>query len=678
MSDMTRSAQKISACYANKGLQTLVLGDDGEFCPTLLKPLDRYGFLSPFCGRNRVSVRDCFLSVKVVFVYKLSIKPLWVQYNSLMEIRNFSIIAHVDHGKSTLADRILEITSSVSERNKRDQMLDTLELERERGITIKATPVRLFYDAKNGHRYLFNLIDTPGHVDFNYEVSRALRACEGVLLVVDASQGVEAQTIQNAYLATDNYLEVLPIINKIDLPNADVPAAIAELEEVIGIPGDHAVAVSAKTGLNVEEVLEAIVKYLPPPKGSKDEPLSCLIFDAVFDSYQGVIPFIRLLDGSMKKGDVIKIVSTGKTFEVDRVGVFQPDLLVTDSLSAGEVGWFTAGIKDIADTQVGDTVTSASRPTKNVIPGFKPAQPVVFSGLYPTDSEDYPKLREALEKLRLNDAAFSFEPETSEALGFGFRCGFLGLLHADIVQARLEREFDLALIATAPAVIYEIHTTDGKVTTIQNPSELPDPTFIDKILEPYVKLTIYVPEEYVGNIMGLIQDRRGIMKNMIYHGRRVELRYEVPFGEILYDFHDKLKSLTRGHASMDYEFLEYREGSLAKIDIMVNNEKVDALSIIAHRDKAYAMGRKIVDKMAEVIPRQMFVVPVQAAIGGKILARATVKAFRKDVLAKCYGGDITRKRKLLDKQKKGKERMKQLGTVEVPQEAFLAVLASDE
>ncbi|MCA9837486.1 MAG: translation elongation factor 4, partial [Trueperaceae bacterium] len=539
-------------------------------------------------------------------------------------------------------------------------------------------PVRLFYEAKDGKRYLFNLIDTPGHVDFNYEVSRALRACEGVLLVIDASQGVEAQTIQNAYLATDNYLEVLPVVNKIDLPNADVPAAIAELEEVIGIPGDHAVAVSAKTGLNVEDVLEGIVQYLPAPKGDKDAPLSCLIFDAVFDSYQGVLPFIRVFDGTMKKGDVVKIVSTGKTFEVDKVGVFQPDLLVTESLSAGEVGWFTASIKDIADTQVGDTVTGASKPTTHVIPGFKPAQPVVFSGLYPTDSEDYQKLREALEKLRLNDAAFSFEPETSEALGFGFRCGFLGLLHADIVQARLEREFDLSLIATAPAVIYEVHTTDAKVTRIQNPSELPDPTFIEKILEPFVKLTIYVPEEYVGNIMGLVQDRRGEMKNMIYHGRRVELRYEVPFGEILYDFHDKLKSLTRGHASMDYEFLEYREGSLVKIDIMVNNEKVDALSIIAHRDKAYTMGRKIVDKMAEVIPRQMFVVPVQAAIGGKILARATVKAFRKDVLAKCYGGDITRKRKLLEKQKKGKERMKQLGVVEVPQEAFLAVLSSDD
>ncbi len=595
-----------------------------------------------------------------------------------MEIRNFSIIAHVDHGKSTLADRILELTQTVSERNKRDQMLDTLDLERERGITIKATPVRLYYQAKNGKRYMFNLIDTPGHVDFNYEVSRALRACEGVLLVVDASQGVEAQTIQNAYLAIDNNLEILPIINKIDLPNADPAGAVAELEEVIGIPGDHAVSVSAKTGENVAAILEAIVEHLPPPSGDPDAPLSCLIFDAVYDSYQGVIPFIRVLEGRVKKGDVIKVVSTGKEFEVDKVGFFEPSLAVSDVLNPGEVGWLTASIKDIADTQIGDTFTFAERPTENIVPGFKPAKPVVFSGLYPTDSEDYPKLREALEKLSLNDAAFTFEPETSEALGFGFRCGFLGLLHADIVQARLEREFDLALIATAPAVVYHVETSDGKTTVIQNPAELPDPARITRILEPYVRLSVYVPEEYVGNAMGLIQERRGDMKNMVYHGRRVELRYEVPFGEILYDFHDRLKSLTRGYASMDYEPLDYREGSLVKVDILVNEEKVDALSVIAHRDKAYALGRKIVDKMVEVIPRQMFVVPVQAAIGGKILARATVRAFRKDVLAKCYGGDITRKRKLLQKQKKGKERMKQLGSVEVPQEAFLAVLSGDE
>ena len=595
-----------------------------------------------------------------------------------MEIRNFSIIAHVDHGKSTLADRILELTQAVSERGRRDQMLDTLELERERGITIKATPMRLTYTAKNGTPYMFNLIDTPGHVDFNYEVSRSLRACEGVLLVIDASQGVEAQTIQNAYLATDNGLEVLPVVNKIDLPNADPAGAIEELEEVVGIPGDFAVSVSAKTGENVGAILEGIVEHLPPPKGDKDAPLSCLIFDAVFDSYQGVISFVRVFDGSVKSGDPIKIVSTGKTFTVDKVGFFSPAPTVSELLGPGEVGWLTASIKDISDTQIGDTITGAARPTQNIIPGFKPAQPVVFSGLYPTDSEDYPKLREALEKLSLNDAAFTFEPETSEALGFGFRCGFLGLLHADIVQARLEREFDLGLIATAPAVIYEVERTDGSSERIQNPADLPDPGKIARILEPYVKLNIYVPEEYVGNIMGLLQERRGEMKNMVYHGRRVELRYEIPFGEILYDFHDRLKSLTRGYASMDYEPLEYREGHLVKVDIMVNDEKVDALAVIVHRDKAYHLGRKIVDKMAEVIPRQMFAVPIQAAIGSKILARATVRAFRKDVTAKCYGGDITRKRKLLEKQKKGKERMKQLGTVEVPQEAFLAVLSSGE
>jgi len=593
-------------------------------------------------------------------------------------IRNFSIIAHVDHGKSTLADRILELTESVSPRERRDQMLDTLELERERGITIKATPTRVFYTAEDGNTYLFNLIDTPGHVDFNYEVSRALRACEGVLLVVDAAQGVEAQTIQNAYLAIENGLEVLPVINKIDLPAADVERAKAELEEVIGIPADHAVPVSAKTGENVKAVLEGIVKHLPPPRGDADAPLRALIFDAVYDAYQGVIAFIRVFDGRIRKGDRVKIVSTGKVYEVDNVGVFRPQPTVGEELSVGHVGWFTAGIKDIADTQIGDTVTGADRPTAEPVPGFKPAKPVVFSGLYPTDTEDYPRLREALEKLSLNDAAFSFEPETSEALGFGFRCGFLGLLHAEIVQERLEREFDLDLIATAPAVVYRVRTTDGAETEVQNPAELPSPDRIEEISEPWVDLSVFLPEEYVGAAMGLLQEKRGEMRDMIYHGRRVELRYAVPFGEILYDFHDRLKSLSRGYASMDYQFTGYRAGDLVKLDILVNEEKVDALSVIVHRDKAYEVGRKIVDRMAEVIPRQMFAVPVQAAIGGKIIARATVKAFRKDVLAKCYGGDITRKKKLLEKQKKGKARMKQLGTVEVPQEAFLAVLASEE
>jgi GTP-binding protein LepA len=593
-------------------------------------------------------------------------------------IRNFSIIAHVDHGKSTLADRVLELTQSVSDRNRRDQMLDTLELERERGITIKASPMRLYYQASDGKRYMFNLIDTPGHVDFNYEVSRALRACEGVLLIVDAAQGVEAQTIQNAYLAVDNGLEVFPIVNKIDLPNADPEGAIAELEEVVGIPGDDAVFVSAKTGENVEAVLEGIVKHLPPPPGDPCAPLSCLIFDAVYDTYQGVICFVRVFDGSIKSGETIQIMSSGKTFEVDKVGFFAPEPAVTESLSAGEVGWVTASIKNIEDTQIGDTITGASRPTSTAIEGFKPAQPVVFTGLYPTESDDYPKLREALEKLGLNDAAFTFEAETSQALGFGFRCGFLGLLHADIAQARLEREFDLGLIATAPAVVYHVTTTDGVTHRIQNPAELPSPDRIESIAEPFVRMSVYTPEDYVGNVMGLLQERRGEMQDMVYHGKRVELRYEVPFGEILYDFHDRLKSYTRGYASMDYEIVEYRPGQLVKIDILVNEEKVDALAVIAHHDKAYTIGRKIVDRMAEVIPRQMFAVPIQAAIGGKILARATVRAFRKDVTAKCYGGDISRKRKLLEKQKKGKERMKQLGVVEVPQEAFLAVLAADE
>jgi len=595
-----------------------------------------------------------------------------------MRIRNFSIIAHVDHGKSTLADRILDLTQSVAEREKRDQMLDTLDLERERGITIKATPMRLYYTADDGETYLFNLIDTPGHVDFNYEVSRALRACEGVLLVIDAAQGVEAQTIQNAYLAVDNGLEVLPVINKIDLPAADIAGAIEELEEVIGIPGDHAVATSAKTGENVRAVLEGIVAHLPPPTGDPAAGLRALIFDAVYDAYQGVIAFIRVFDGAIRHGDRVKIASTGKTIEVDKVGFFSPKPTVSEVLGVGEVGWFTAGIKDIADTQIGDTVTHADRPSGAPIPGFKPTKPVVFCGLYPTDNEEYPKLREALEKLRLNDAAFTFEPETSEALGFGFRCGFLGLLHADIVQARLEREFDQTLIATAPGVVYRVRTTDGTSFEIQNPSQLPPADRVEEVAEPWVRLTVFVPETYVGNVMGLVQEKRGAFQDMVYHGRRVELHYEVPFGEILYDFHDRLKSLTRGYASMDYHPLEHRPGDLVKVDVLVNEEKVDALSIIAHRDKAYDIGRRIVDRMAEVIPRQMFVIPVQAAIGGKILARATVRAFRKDVLAKCYGGDITRKKKLLEKQKKGKARMKQLGTVEVPQEAFLAVLASGD
>ena len=594
------------------------------------------------------------------------------------KIRNFSIIAHVDHGKSTLADRILELTGGMNARDKREQTLDTLELERERGITIKATPVRLAYTAKDGQEYALNLIDTPGHVDFNYEVSKSLAACEGVLLLVDASQGVEAQTIVNAYLAINSNLVIVPVINKIDLPAADPEGAAAELEEVIGIPAEDALFASGKSGVGVPEILEAIVARIPAPSGSNTEPTKALIFDTVFDAYQGVIPFVRVLEGSLKRGDKVRFWNTDKVVEIDKVGIFRPSLEVSEVLEAGEVGWFTASIRDIHDAQVGDTVTGASRPTLEPFPGYKPAQPVVFSGLYPTDTKDYPKLREALEKLQLNDAALTFEPETSEALGFGFRCGFLGLLHAEVVQERLEREFDLELIATAPSVIYRITKTDGTVFEIQNPSEMPTPDRISKLEEPYIKLSVILPEEYVGPTMQLLVEKRGTMKDMQYVGKRVELRYEVPFGEVLYDFHDRLKSLSRGYASMDYEQIGYREGELVKVGILVNGDPVDALALICHRDKAENLGRKIVDKMAEVIPRQMFVVPIQAAIGGKIIARATVKAYRKDVLAKCYGGDISRKKKLLSKQKKGKARMKLIGTVDVPQEAFLAVLSSGE
>ena len=595
-------------------------------------------------------------------------------------IRNFSIIAHVDHGKSTLADRILEKLGAMGERDKRDQTLDTLELERERGITIKSTPIRLEYVREGGERYVFNLIDTPGHVDFNYEVSRSLAACEGVLLLVDASQGVEAQTIVNAYLAIDNNLEIVPVINKIDLPAADPQGAAQELEEVIGIPADNAVFASGKTGVGVPEILEAVVQHIPAPSGDPDAPLKALIFDSFYDAYQGVILFIRVLEGTLKPKDQIRLFSNGKSFDVDKVGTFSPGLVVGQELIAGSVGWVAASIKDIHDAQVGDTITGKDNPTAEPFPGFKPAQPVVFSGLYPTDTEDYRKLREALEKLKLNDAAFSFEPETSEALGFGFRCGFLGLLHAEIIQERLEREYDLDLIATAPAVVYRVTLTNDEVFETQNPAEFPTRDRIRSVEEPYIKLSIMLPEEYVGPVMQLLQERRGQMKNMSYvgHHGRVELHYEVPFAEILYDFHDRLKSISRGYASMDYEQIGYREGDLRKVDIMVNNEVIDALAVIVHEDKTYSLGRKIVDKMADVIPRQMFPVPVQAVIGGKIIARATVKAYRKDVLAKCYGGDISRKKKLLEKQKKGRARMKQFGTVEVPQEAFLAVLSTEE
>ena len=600
-----------------------------------------------------------------------------------VKFRNFSIIAHVDHGKSTLADRILESLGAMGERDKREQTLDTLELERERGITIKSTPVRLSYTRPAsagegaGEEYVFNLIDTPGHVDFGYEVSRSLAACEGVLLLVDASQGVEAQTIVNAYLAIDSNLTIIPVINKIDLPAADPEGAAAEMEELVGIPAEDAIFASGKTGVGVPEILEAIVQRIPPPSGDPEAPLKALIFDSVYDAYQGVLLFVRVLEGKVGLKDSINLFSNGKNFEVDRLGTFSPGLVVGKTLEAGEVGWIAAGIRDIGDAQVGDTITRTGFPTTEPFPGFKPAQPVVFSGLFPTDTEDYRKLREALERLKLNDAAFSFEPETSEALGFGFRCGFLGLLHAEIIQERLEREYDLDLIATAPAVIYRITMNDGEVFQTQNPAQFPTRDRMQKVEEPYIRMSVMLPEEHVGAVMQLLQERRGSMVTMNYIGKRVELIYQVPFAEILYDFHDRLKSISRGYASMDYEIIDYREGDLRKVDIYVNNEIVDALAVVVHEDKAYSLGRKIVDKMSEVIPRQMWAVPVQAAIGGKIIARATVKAYRKDVLAKCYGGDISRKKKLLNKQKKGKARMKQIGTVEVPQEAFLAVLSTD-
>ncbi len=590
-------------------------------------------------------------------------------------IRNFSIIAHVDHGKSTLADRILELTRAVSEREMREQYLDQLDLERERGITIKAAAVRLHYQAKDGQTYVFNLIDTPGHVDFHYEVSRALAAVEGVLLVVDASQGIEAQTIANFFLALEHDHAIIPVVNKIDLPSARPEEVALEIEETFGIPADEVIFASGKTGEGVPEILEAIVHRIPPPKGDPNAPLKALIFDSVYDKYQGVVPYLRVFEGTVRPGDVIRIWSTGKDYEVTRVGVFRPGAIEdTEALSVGEVGWLMAGIREIGDAQVGDTITHAHRPTDAPYPGFKPAKPVVFAGLFPVDNQEYNRLRDALEKLKLNDAALTFEPESSEALGFGFRVGFLGLLHAEIVQERLEREFGLELIATAPNVVYRVKLKDGGEIEVHNPSELPDPTKVEAVLEPYVRLSVYTPEDYVGPIMQLLQEKRGRMLDIRYHGKRVELVYEVPFGEILYDFHDRLKSISRGYASMDYEQIGYKPGDLVKVDVLVHGQKVDALAFIAHREKAYRVARQVVDKLAEVIPRQLFPVAVQAAIGTKVIARATVKALRKDVLAKCYGGDVTRKKKLLERQKEGKKRLKAIGQVEVPQEAFLAVL----
>ena len=594
----------------------------------------------------------------------------------LSKIRNFSIIAHIDHGKSTLADRLLEKTGVVSERQMEDQLLDNMDLERERGITIKARAVRLLYKANDGEEYIFNLIDTPGHVDFNYEVSRSLAACEGAVLVVDASQGIEAQTLANAYLAVDNNLEILPVINKIDLPSARPDEAKAEIEDIIGIPADDAPLISAKNGTNIEQVLEGIVKHIPAPQGDETAPLKALIFDSYYDAYKGVIIYVRIFDGKVKVGTVMKMMSNSKEFEVVEVGYLSAlGPMPSKELKAGEVGYIAASIKNLRDTRVGDTVTDKANPAKEPLPGYKAVQPMVFCGIYPVDGARYDDLKDSLLKLQLNDAALVFQPETSAALGFGFRCGFLGLLHLEIIQERLEREFNLDLITTAPSVIYKIEKTDGTLMDLDNPANMPNPAEIAKMSEPFVSADIMTPSEFVGNIMELCQERRGTFIDMKYlDEKRVTLNYKMPLNEIIYDFFDDLKSRTRGYASLDYELDGYKESKLVKLDILLNGEIVDALSFIVHTDKAYPRGRKIAEKLKEVIPRQLFEIPIQAAIGGKIIARETVKAMRKDVLAKCYGGDITRKKKLLEKQKEGKKRMRQVGSVEVPQEAFMAVL----
>ena len=595
-------------------------------------------------------------------------------------IRNFSIIAHIDHGKSTLADRMIEMTGVLSKREMESQVLDNMEIERERGITIKSQSVRMIYKAKNGQQYILNLIDTPGHVDFNYEVSRSLAACEGAILVVDASQGVEAQTLANVYLALDNNLEILPVINKVDLPNARPEEIKKEIEDIIGIPAEDAPCISAKTGLNVEEVLERVVTDIPAPTGDKNKPLKCLIFDSFYDNYKGAVSYVRVRDGSVKVGDEILLMSSNKTFIVTEVGFFEPGKYYPcEELVAGDVGYIAASIKSLSDIRVGDTITLKNNKAEEPLPGYKKVNPMVYCGLYPVDGSDYENLKIALEKLQLNDASLQYEPETSNALGFGFRCGFLGLLHLEIIEERLDKEFDLSLITTSPSVIYKVHKTDGEVIDLYNPADLPKPQEISYMEEPFVEAEILTPKEFVGNIMEICQNRRGIYKDMKYlDENRVTLIYELPLNEIIYDFFDTLKSKTKGYASFDYELKEYRRSELVKLDIYVNGESVDALSFIVHKDSAYDRGRKMIEKLKTVIPRHLFTIPLQAVIGGKIIARETISAMRKDVLAKCYGGDITRKKKLLEKQKRGKKKMREIGNVEIPQEAFLSVLKLDE
>ena len=593
-------------------------------------------------------------------------------------IRNFCIVAHIDHGKSTLADRLMEKTGQVSERDMEDQLLDSMDLERERGITIKLTPVRMFYKAKDGNEYIFNLIDTPGHVDFTYEVSRSLKACEGAILIVDATQGVQAQTLANAYLALDNDLEIMPVINKIDLASAMPDEAAKEVEEILGIEAMSAPRISAKCGTNIEQVLEAVVERVPAPKGDDNAPLKALIFDSYYDNFKGVICFVRIMDGTVKVGTKIRTYMSDKQFDVTEVGVFAPNLSPQQCLRAGEVGYIAASIKSIEDTAVGDTITEVSRPAEKPLDGYKKALPMVFSGVFPVDGSKFNDLKDALLKLKLNDAALSIEPDNSAALGFGFRCGFLGLLHMDVIQARIEREFDLEIITTAPSVSYKVYKTDGQNFTVENPSKLPPTTEIDYMEEPVIKASIFTPPDYVGPIMDLCQSKRGIYKDMVYLDKtRVELKYILPLNEIIYDFFDQVKSRTRGYASFDYEISEYVKSDLVKLDMLLNGEVCDALSIIVHKEKAYERGRQIAEKLKEVIPRQMFEIPIQAAVGGKVIARETVKAFRKDVLAKCYGGDVTRKKKLLEKQKEGKKKMRSIGSVEIPSEAFISILKTD-